>query len=447
MSAMKRNVNLPGICLIVLYFGIIVSVCPVYGREYYVSPGGSDNNSGTIGYPYATIGKAAGSASGGDIIYLRGGQHDYSSKVRLSRSGSAGNMITLAAYEGEEVILDFSGTSTGTRGIELTGSYWHLDNFVIQYAGDNGLFINGTNNIAERIAARYNEDSGIQLHTGAANNLILNCDSYENYDANNHGENADGFATKFGLGTGNILRNCRSWMNSDDGYDCWNTDPPSEAVTFDGCWAIYNGINNWDDSDFAGDGNGFKLGAGFGAHVLINCVAYLNPHHGIDVNGNATGVKVYNCSSFKNGSTNYYFDEHNSAHVLRNNLSYMAGENIYAEIDDEYNSWNGLSLSENDFASLDHTGVIDAREPDGQLKKLPFLRPAASGALVDVGINVGLPYLSIGPDVGAYEWLPGDIAGGYGVDMIDAGAMASGWLDEYDLVDLEELAANWLDGK
>ena len=191
-----------------ILFAVYIIVIPVYAADYYVSPTGSDSYSGTIGLPFKTIGKAVTVASAGDKIYLRGGQHDYSSRISISKSGSAGNPITLRSYQDEVPVLDFTAQSTGSssQGIALGGSYWVFYDFIIQNAGDNGLYINGTHNTVEQIISRWNEDSGIQLHTGAADNLILNCDSYENYDPGNHGENADGFATKFGLGTGNILR-------------------------------------------------------------------------------------------------------------------------------------------------------------------------------------------------------------------------------------------------
>ena len=43
--------------------------------------------------------------------------------------------------------------------------------------------------------------------------------------------------------------------------------------------------------------------------------------------------------------------------------------------------------------------------------------------------------------------IAGDIAGGYGVDMEDAAMLASGWMEEYGVADLEELAKYWLAGK
>lgn len=441
-------------------FVLFFTVYPLYAAEYYVSPTGSDGNPGSLDYPFATIGKAVSVASAGDTIYLRGGQHNYSSKISISKSGSAGNVITLCAYQDEVPVLDFAGTATGTQGIQLSGSYWYFYDFIIQNAGDNGLYINGTHNQIEQIIARWNEDSGIQLHTGAGDNLVLNCDSYENYDPVKHGENADGFATKFGVGTGNILRGCRSWSNSDDGYDCWNEEIPSEAVTFDHCWAFRNGIDIWGEgSTFAGDGNGFKLGAGAGAHLLINCLAYDNPHHGIDVNGNTTGVTVYNCTCVDNGGRNFYFDEHSSAHVLRNNVSYLANVNIYDEIDDTYNSWNGFTLVDDDFAGLDATGIDSPREPDGSLPRLSFMRPFTGSTLIDAGIDVGLDFEQAAPDLGAFEWPAGDCAADGVIDIADIQCLAVNWLlfdcgvcdgadfdgdHDVNLYDFWSLAENWL---
>lgn len=450
---MRRQMG--GILSLLAFF-----VIPVLGAEYYVSPSGSDSASGTISSPFRTIGKAVSVSSAGDTIYLRGGQHSYSSKISISKSGTEGAPITLRSYPGEAVILDFAGTSSGTRGIELSGSQWVFYEFVIQNAGDNGLYITGSRNHIERITARWNEDSGIQLHTGAAFNLILNCDSYENYDPGNHGENADGFAVKFGVGAGNILRGCRSWSNSDDGYDCWNTDPPSQAVTFDRCWAFRNGINIWGDSAFTGDGNGFKLGAGAGGHILIRCLAVDNPHHGFDVNGNTTGVILYHNSGLRNGGRNFYFDEHNSAHILRNNLSHLGTVLMYDEIDDQYNSWNGFTFSDEDFAGLDSTGIEGPREGDGSLPRLSFARLRAGSPAIDAGVDVGLAYLEEGPDLGAWEYIRGDCAADGRVDLLDVEELGGRWLERFcgrcggadldgsgsvDLSDWGKMASYWLD--
>ena len=91
------------------------------------------------------------------------------------------------------------------------------------------------------------DDTGIQITvpsamasdlTRGANNLILNCDSHDNYDAATGGENADGIDAKLDIGPGNIFRGCRSWNNSDDGYDLFGV---TQVVTIDNCWAMLNG--------------------------------------------------------------------------------------------------------------------------------------------------------------------------------------------------------------
>jgi len=446
--------------ILLLTLGTLFAACPVNGSDFFVSPTGNDNNDGSIDHPFKTIGKAVGLAQAGDTIFLRGGQHDYTSTISISKSGQAENPITLRAYQDEVPILDFEqqGNGDSDRGIVLSGSYWHFNGFIIQYAGDNGLNVNGgSHNILERLVTRMNGDSGLQLHTSSSYNLVINCDSYLNYDAKNHGENADGFAAKFTLGPGNVFVGCRSWSNSDDGYDFWEA---GNGVTVENCWAFRNGVNIWGDTSFAGDGNGFKLGYGTGAHILIWCVAYDNPHNGIDVNGNETGVTVYNCTCMGNQGRNFYFDEHSSAHVLRNNLSYLGSITIYAEIDDEYNSWNGFTVSAADFASLDSSGIDNPREPDGGLPKLSFLRLSTESLLIDAGIDVGLPFQGDYPDLGAFERLEGDCEPDGDVDLDDLDRLTSNWLDvncgscngadsdyngKVDFYDFSRLARNWLE--
>ena len=225
------------------------------------------------------------------------------------------------------------------------------------------------------------------------------------------------------------------------------------------CWSFWNGINLWGVSPFNGDGNGFKLGHGGGAHVLIRCVAYDHPHHGIDVNGNETGVLVYNCTCVMNGGANLFFDDPRDTHMLRNNLSYLFWEYVVPEVDDQYNSWNGFTVGSGDFESLDPTGIDGQREADGGLPKLSFLRLSTRSPLIDAGIHMGLPFQGDAPDLGAFEHLEGDSEPDGDVDLYDLERLASNWLyincgdcngadfdgnGKVDLYDFGKLAGNWL---
>jgi hypothetical protein len=263
--------------------------------ERYVAVGGSNGggNPGTnIEMPLATIAQAITLAQPGDTIWVRGGTYDLSSRIQINnKSGTAALPFQLFAFPGETPILDFRTQALGQRGIELNSNYWHLKGLTVQYAGDNGVFISGSNNTLELLTTRQNNDSGVQISESGgrtpSHNLVLNVDSYGNYDfqGDNRGENADGFAVKFrGLGPGNVLRGVRAWNNSDDGFDFWQAE---NGVTIENSWAFHNGrstLFTGVPGTFAGDGNGVKLGYDSGTHRLTNMLVWGHPANGIDVN-------------------------------------------------------------------------------------------------------------------------------------------------------------------
>jgi len=442
--------------ILLLTLGVLFAARPVNGSDFFVSPDGNDNNDGTINSPFKTIEKAMGQAQPGDTIFLRGGLYVYSQTIRITKSGVSENPITLCSYQEEVPILDFQNVGVDDSGIRLDGSYWHLRGFTIQYAGHNGLRATGSDNIMEQLVTRSNGDTGLHLTNPASCNLVLNCDSYFNYDPEEHGQDADGFGAKFDIGEGNLFKGCRAWNNSDDGFDFWEA---GNGVTVEDCWSFYNGDNIWEDPLFAGNANGFKLGHGSGGHVLIRCLAYDHRHHGIDVNGNLTGVQVYNCTCAASEGKNFYFDEHSDTHRLRNNLSHLGSVLIYEEINHDYNSWNGFTVSDSDFVTLDPNGLDGPRKPDGGLPKMGFLRLSPTSSLIDAGIDVGLVFEGDAPDLGAFEYLVGDCQGDGDVDLGDLGFLVSNWLDvdcgdcngadldgngEVNLDDFGKLAGNWL---
>ena len=143
-------------------------------------------------------------------------------------------------------MLDFSAQAFGSsnRGLNFTGDYWIVRGFEIQNAGDNCIAVSGSNNTFDQLVIHGCGDTGLQITASssdatndakAANNLVLNCDSYENLDQPTNGENADGFAAKLRIGPGNVFRGCRAWNNADDGWDFFASD---DVVTVENCWAF-----------------------------------------------------------------------------------------------------------------------------------------------------------------------------------------------------------------
>lgn len=378
--------------------------------DYYVSTSGSDSNPGTnVNAPFATLAKAVSVAGAGKLIYVRGGTYNGSSTVNLSKSGTPAQPIRIFAYPGESPRFDFSGQSTGSAGISISGNCWYLKGLEIANAGDNGIIITGKTNTVERCVLHDNQDSGLQLHNaGAAYNYILNCDSYRNFDPANNGENADGFAAKFTLGPGNVFSGCRSWENSDDGWDLWQA---TNSVVLTNCWTWGNGTNAWGVGSFAGDGNGIKLGGNnyYGEHFVYHCVSFKNPGNGFDQNNNTAGQTLYNNTAWANGSRNYHLSHGTNItpHVLCNNLSIAPGtpDGFTSGTLATNNSWQVLSpdASTSDVLSVDTALALSPRQADGSLPVVNFLRPVPAGRLVDAGVEVGLQYNGAAPDLGAME--------------------------------------------
>ncbi|MBE6876911.1 MAG: DUF1565 domain-containing protein, partial [Ruminococcus sp.] len=257
----------------------------------YCSPNGTGDGSSTSSP--TTVAKAISSVSAGGYIYLLGGTYSFSSPIKIeqSNSGSSGKYKTIAAYNGADVVFDFSkeSVSSSNYGVILDGSYWHFYGFTIANAGDNGMLLSGNNNIVEMMTFNANQDTGLQISryrsdadsisSWPSNNLVKNCTSKNNCDDATM-ENADGFAAKLTCGTGNVFDGCFSYNNSDDGWDLYAKEATGAigVVTIRNCAAFRNGYTESGKGYGDCDGNGFKLGGGgVGTrHVVENCLAFEN---------------------------------------------------------------------------------------------------------------------------------------------------------------------------
>jgi hypothetical protein len=272
--------------------------------EYWIAPNGLDSNPGTEASPFLTVNAAQLYAVAGTTIWVKAGTYTYVAIVEATKSGTATNPIKVWAVAGARPVFDFMLQPRGNdtfRGINIKGDYWHIRGIEIRNTGDNCINISGSHNTVEQVVVHNCMDSGIQITadsnlaadaTRAAFNTILNCDSYDNYDSDTQGENADGFAAKLYIGAGNVFRGCRAFNNSDDGWDLFAAN---DVVTIDNCWAFLNGVTSTGARGPAGDGNGFKLGGapdsgdpnmGGAVHRVTNSFSFDNSSCGFVRNNN-----------------------------------------------------------------------------------------------------------------------------------------------------------------
>ncbi len=376
----------------------------------YVSPTGSDTNPGTLDQPFKSVSKGLTAIGSNGTVVLRGGVYLLgTSKLSLSKTAQPNSPIKLWAYPGETPVLDCTGNTSD--GISISGSYYHLKGFEVANAGHNGINISGNNNIIENCSVHDNRNTGLHLTVsgtgvGPSNNLIVNCDAYRNYDPP-IGGNADGFSAKWAIGPNNVFRGCRAFNNSDDGWDLWMGTSP---VLIENCYAFRNGVDSWHSGSFDGNGNGFKLGGSYVAtpHVVRNCVSFDNAGNGgrgFDENNNTAGQTLYNCTAYRNLGDNYHFKNtvvDSQTHVIKNCISFNGAVAITSGIQAK-NSWQGFTVTNADFVSLDTSMATAPRNSDGSLPAIFFLHLALGSSMIDAGENVGLPFNGKAPDLGAFE--------------------------------------------
>ncbi len=357
------------------------------GRTYYVATTGRDSNDGlSLNRPFATVGKAVSAARAGDTIYVRGGTYRITSTIGPSRSGTATNRITLKNYNNEKVTLEGSGLSDGTKILRWSNvSYWTISGINVTKAGGIGISFmdNAHHNRLENLESHHNRGPGVAVERGAYQNQIVRVKSYFNYDSQDKGENADGFAPKFDS-RDNVFVYCEAYNNSDDGWDSW--DAGRFLAMY--CIAHHNGLDaNGRAISPDGDGNGFKLGGGnnSGNNFLIYCVSYLNLSRGFDWNDATARNTLINCTAYDNQGVNYRLQNA----TIKNSISYGSSNSISSSTQ-QNNSWT-LNISDPRFASTNPAA------PN-------FLYLSANSPALNRGTRTGLKFTGTAPDLGAFEY-------------------------------------------
>lgn len=442
----------------------------LHAAVYYASPNGSgDGKSYDTPTTFSKGIKLLSNA--GDTLYLLSGQYDLPNTQIGNLNGSADKHIVISGYDGineegsYDAILDFRTVAYGTRGLQIrnTCTYLHIKNLTLRYSGKNNLYNEGSYCLFENLDIYGSGDTGCQMKVGGYN-TIKNVDSHDNFDYEqmrtdgsgnsvaDFGGNADGFADKQHNGAPNHYIGCRAWNNSDDGWDFFQrvNDSYSGYTILENCICYKNGPISYDmtnhpryQTDKAwfdkmvgtsmtdrfgktititlkeypniGNGNGFKLGGDQTNHnvMIHHSLSVANTVKGFDQNSNAGTMYVYNNTGVQNGTDYGFYNTNCGTLYLRNNISFESQNknttSVKTVVKNDYNTWNsGFGCSADDFLSTDSTGLLSARESDGSLPELAFMRLKEGSKLIDAGVEVGLAYSGDAPDLGCYEYSSGE---------------------------------------
>ncbi|WP_455355281.1 right-handed parallel beta-helix repeat-containing protein [Streptomyces sp. SYSU K217416] len=328
----------------------------------------------------AALEKAFAGAGPGTTIQLRAGTYYPAKSLKSQADGTAKRRITVTAYGTEKAIVDGSRLPKGEWLVAIGGDHWTLTNLTFRNSRAQGVVLTSSvGGVFKNLTTHGNGDSGFTLRgEGTTGNLIENLDSYNNYDAKNHGQNADGLAIKFGSGSGNRVIGARLYNNADDGVDLWQWASP---VRIERSWAYGNGVNRWRDSAFEGNGNGFKLGGGgaSAAHVVTNNAAWDNTQHGFTENSNPGALRLHRNTAYANDAAGYYFAS--SPSRLSRNLAVQNATGtakLGRRVVTAANTWDASQApaarrSGSVLRSTDPTTAYGPRRADGSLPATSFL--------------------------------------------------------------------------
>jgi uncharacterized repeat protein (TIGR02059 family) len=421
------------------------------GSTYFVSPNGNDGASGDISNPWLTWQKAFNTAVAGDIVYFRGGEWTGATTApRLNNKiGTHDRPICFYNYPGEKPEFDCSSyTATGDKialGID-NSTYIKFRGLTVKNCQQivNGQWISGISVVTcgnlyfDQVT--ITNTGGYGFWTSGYDTLyMINCDSYNNYDAlaSDPGNRADGFQISSGSEEGDytFISGCRSWQNSDDGYEI----STEREVHFINNWSFANGRLAY------GNGIGVKIGPSllsdplkreFKNNVIANNKGFGISHSFLnDVTHGPVAVfynnSIYKCSmGFNDDPGTYDCTSAGGNTVHRNNIvygstyygfqAYLQSCEYQPEVGPVYNTadhntwvkkmtspyWQvnpALNVTDADFVSLDIASLSGARQPDGSLPVTNFMKLAAGSDLIDAGVNTGQSYSGSAPDLGWYE--------------------------------------------
>lgn len=385
-------------------------------------------------------------------------------------NGTAENRIYYMNYPGETPIIDFSGCTP--PGDYNTGIY--LDE--VHYVGFYGLTlenlatggVSGPNvNVIEayacsnihyeRLVIRNNAGAAIRSFSGIGDDIgiytdttrVVNCDAFNNVD---YGHNyADGFKFDQDMGAYLYFYGNRAIFNSDDGFDVSGS-------------ALRVFVNNWSFGNgwyAGGNGNGFKTGAlrdtvPYSTLIFVgNLAAFnrdLNEDGGCgfgtpdfvvsDTSYRRSNARYYNNTSYRNDIgflefANALYPFRNS--VYRNNIAYNSryeqdGMDINVQIltypyPESHNTWDRVSggysfvetdsvtVTDADFVLTDSTlavaELMAARNPDGSLPDITFMKLAPTSDLIDAGTTYGYDEIADVPGVPDLSYFGASLDIGY----------------------------------
>lgn len=280
------------------------------GPSYYVSPNGSDQNSGTSAdSAFQSIQAAVDAADGkGGTIFLRGGTYDLKEAVKIdsSHGGTEDQHLVITNYNGEKPVLDGSGIPEG----------WFNGNITI----DHGKYVD--------INGIETKDGNYGIQGWGANFVtVTNTISHNNWEA--------------GIG----------FLSPEAGGE-------SSDVVVSGN-TVYNNLRQNNNHD-RGWGSAIMISRTDNATVTKNNV-YENQGEGIDF-AIVDGFKATDNLSRDNFSVNLYMDNATNGTVERNTIESTGKTQYYRDLYGTQSPAYGILIANENYETSNPSGNITIKD-------------------------------------------------------------------------------------
>jgi len=428
---------------------------------YYVAPPpvGNDANPGTALLPWATVNHAATTAVAGDTVYYNNGTYDLGAQQTAWNSGSAiGGYIIHEAINSHLAIWEQTSYTSGA--VELTAeSYIQFVGIRMQQAviTSIGWFVdlNGCDHITlDDVEITQTCPHGLFIRDGCSDITVNGCEIHPE-DVTAIGYGRDGVLIYGTAANTNIvITNCEIYHTSHVGINsasnchvndtyvihdniihdnmshCIGMEGRGTAEIYDN--VLYGAGSYWTDAGTTG------LLIGGNDTDDVNVTAYRNDIYdnggpGIQIFSTCGTVNIWNNTLERNnedgpdyGSIGVLFRAGTQGTIhIRNNIIYhtWAGRYCYlvdigalAAISTDYNLWYDSTLEETMWIEGVTYGTFAAYvtagyEPNSVMSQDPLFTNQAAhdfslqagSPAIDEGVNVGLPYQGVAPDIGAHE--------------------------------------------
>jgi hypothetical protein len=191
------------------------------GQTFHVAVTGDDQNPGTAGLPWRTLGKAVATLQAGQTAFVHAGTYGEHLDI-VGRDGNARAPIRLMAAPGEArpVIL-----AQATKAlVRVTRSHWILDGLVLDAGGHQafGIILEGARNVTvQRCEVRNGTGPAAVTVSAGGSDIHLRGNVVHNYRYALGGARADSHAFFVGPDARRVLlRDNEAYENSGDGFQC-----------------------------------------------------------------------------------------------------------------------------------------------------------------------------------------------------------------------------------